>query len=81
MLHFFGVLSPGGSIKSVDGLLSVIIVARKESFKILHFPYMNNLPLAHIDGIEFRFVETLQMLHYQHMIRISNTYSVIKKES
>lgn len=56
---FLGVLSLDGSIKPVDGMLPAIIAARKENFKILYLPHMN-LPLTHIDGIEFRFVETLQ---------------------
>jgi len=56
---FLGVLSLDGSIKPVDGMLPAIITSRKENFKILYLPHMN-LPLTHVDGIEFRFVETLQ---------------------
>lgn len=57
---FLGVLSLDGSIKPVDGMLPAIIAARQEGFKILYLPPMPDMPINQIDGIEFRFVETLQ---------------------
>jgi len=57
---FLGVLSLDGSIKPVDGMLPAIIAARQEGFKILYLPPIDDIPLIQIDGIEFRFVETLQ---------------------
>src|SRR5699024_4203547 len=57
---FLGVLSLDGSIKPVDGMLPAIIAARQEGFKILYLPPIDDIPLTQIDGIEFRFVETLQ---------------------
>ncbi|MFY3790509.1 YifB family Mg chelatase-like AAA ATPase [Ureibacillus sp. MALMAid1270] len=57
---FLGVLSLDGSIKSVEGMLPAIIAARKEGFKILYLPRILDVPFDSIDGIEFRFVETLQ---------------------
>lgn len=57
---FLGVLSLDGTIKSVEGMLPAIIAAKKEGFKILYLPRMENIPFESIDGIELRFVETLQ---------------------
>lgn len=57
---FLGVLSLDGSIKPVDGMLPEIIAARQEGFKILYLPPMPDMPINQIDGIEFRFAETLQ---------------------
>src|SRR5699024_285655 len=57
---FLGVLSLDGSIKPVDGMLPAIISARQEGFEILYLPPIEDIPLTQIDGIEFRFVETLQ---------------------
>ncbi len=57
---FLGVLSLDGSIKPVDGMLPAIIAAKKEGFKVLYLPQMHNFPINHIQGIEFRFVQTLQ---------------------
>ncbi|RKQ13186.1 ATP-binding protein [Oceanobacillus bengalensis] len=57
---FLGVLSLDGTIKSVEGMLPAIIAARKEGFKTLYLPKMHDVPLSTIDGIEFRYVETLQ---------------------
>lgn len=56
---FLGVLSLDGSIKPVDGMLPAIIAARKENVKILYLPRMDDIPLTHIDRLEFRFVDTL----------------------
>lgn len=56
---FLGVLSLDGAIKPVDGMLPAIIAAKKEGFKILYLPRLRDIPISHIDGIEFRFVETL----------------------
>lgn len=57
---FLGVLSLDGSVKSVDGMLPAIIAAKKEGFKRLYLPVDHELPIHHIDGIEFYFAETLQ---------------------
>ncbi|SHG03676.1 magnesium chelatase family protein [Ornithinibacillus halophilus] len=57
---FLGVLSLDGSIKPVEGMLPAIVAAKKEGFKTLYLPSMKDTPLSHIDGIEIRFVETLQ---------------------
>ncbi|SHG04021.1 magnesium chelatase family protein [Ornithinibacillus halophilus] len=57
---FLGVLSLDGSIKPVDGMLPSIIAARKEGLKILYLPHIPGVQLDTIDGIEFRFVESLQ---------------------
>lgn len=57
---FLGVLSLDGSIKPVDGMLPAIMAARKEKVKILYLPPIPDINLTYIDGLEFRFVETLQ---------------------
>ncbi|RKQ34269.1 YifB family Mg chelatase-like AAA ATPase [Oceanobacillus halophilus] len=57
---FLGVLSLDGTIKSVAGMLPAIVAARREGFKILYLPRMEDMPLESMDGIELRFVETLQ---------------------
>ncbi|WP_082918175.1 magnesium chelatase domain-containing protein [Oceanobacillus sp. Castelsardo] len=56
---FLGVISLDGSIKPVEGMLPAIIAAKKEGFKILYLPPLENSPLSHIEGLEIRFVETL----------------------
>ncbi|WP_331279686.1 magnesium chelatase domain-containing protein [Oceanobacillus salinisoli] len=56
----FSVLSLEGTIKSVAGMLPAIIAARKEGFEILYLPRMDDMPLDTIEGIELRFVQTLQ---------------------
>ncbi|WP_068675261.1 YifB family Mg chelatase-like AAA ATPase [Oceanobacillus sp. Castelsardo] len=57
---FLGVLSLDGTIRSVEGMLPAIMAARKEGFEILYLPRIQDVPLETIDGLEFRFVETLQ---------------------
>jgi len=57
---FLGVLSLDGTIKPVEGMLPAIMAAKKEGVKILYLPRLQDIPLETIDGIEFRFVETLQ---------------------
>lgn len=57
---FLGLLSLDGSIKPVDGMLPAIVAAKKEKVKILYLPPMTNFPITQMDGMEFRFVETLQ---------------------
>ncbi|OZU88227.1 hypothetical protein CIL03_11270 [Virgibacillus indicus] len=57
---FLGILSLDGSIKPVDGMLPAIVAAKKENIKVLCLPPMHDFPLQSMEGIEFRFVETLQ---------------------
>src|SRR5699024_3615690 len=57
---FLGLLSLDGSIKAVDGMLPAILAAKREGIKILYLPKIEDFPLQSIEGIEFRFVETLQ---------------------
>ena len=57
---FLGLLSLDGSIKTVDGMLPAIVSAKKEGIKILYLPPMVDTPITQIEGLEFRFVETLQ---------------------
>ncbi|WP_233879565.1 YifB family Mg chelatase-like AAA ATPase [Virgibacillus halodenitrificans] len=57
---YLGVLSLDGSIKSVDGMLPAILAAKKEKIKILYLPKMTDFPLTEVEGMELRFVETLQ---------------------
>ncbi|MFC4025145.1 YifB family Mg chelatase-like AAA ATPase [Oceanobacillus longus] len=57
---FLGVLSLDGSVKPVDGMLPAIVAAKKENIQILYLPPMDDFPLQSIEGIEFRFAETLQ---------------------
>ncbi|RDW21442.1 magnesium chelatase [Oceanobacillus arenosus] len=57
---FLGVLSLDGSIKPVAGMLPAVVAAKKEKIKILYLPPMPDFPLQSIEGIEFRFAETLQ---------------------
>lgn len=57
---FLGVLSLDGSIKPVNGMLPAIIAARKENIKILYLPRLTHMPIMDIEGIELRFVSTLQ---------------------
>ncbi|MBN6205367.1 YifB family Mg chelatase-like AAA ATPase [Ralstonia pickettii] len=59
---FLGLLSLDGKINSVDGMLPAVIAAKKEEIKILYLPEMDDLPLQFIEGIELRFVETLQQV-------------------
>src|SRR5690625_3615625 len=56
---FLGVLSLDGTIKPVDGMLLALIAARGEGFKAVYLPYMPEMSLKRIEGIELRFVETL----------------------
>lgn len=56
---FLGVLSLDGTVKPVDGMLPAIIAAKKEKIKRLYLPPLKGIPLTHIEGIEFHFVETL----------------------
>ena len=57
---FLGVLSLDGSIKPVNGMLPAIIAAKKENVKILYLPATIEIPITNIEGIELRFVNTLQ---------------------
>ncbi|WP_019377563.1 YifB family Mg chelatase-like AAA ATPase [Virgibacillus halodenitrificans] len=57
---YLGVLSLDGCIKSVDGMLPAILAAKKEKIKILYLPKMTDFPLTEVEGMELRFVETLQ---------------------
>ncbi|WP_068675255.1 YifB family Mg chelatase-like AAA ATPase [Oceanobacillus sp. Castelsardo] len=57
---FLGVLSLDGSIKPVEGMLPAIMAARKEGFKILYLPRLEDIPIETVNGLEFRFVQTLQ---------------------
>lgn len=57
---FLGELSLDCSVKPVDGLFPEIITTKKEGFKIVYLPRMKDLPINNIEGIELRFVETLQ---------------------
>src|SRR5699024_5015589 len=57
---FLGLLSLDGTIQAVDGMLPAIMAAKKEGVKILYLPPMSDFPLIQIEGIELRFVETLQ---------------------
>lgn len=41
-------------------MLPAIIATRREGFIILYFPPMPDMPLNQIEGLEFRFMETLQ---------------------
>src|SRR5699024_10220945 len=56
---FLGVLSLDGRILPVDGMLPAIVAAKKENIKILYLPPIDDFPLEQMEGIEFRFVETL----------------------
>ncbi|TLS38606.1 YifB family Mg chelatase-like AAA ATPase [Pseudalkalibacillus caeni] len=57
---FLGILSLDGSVKPVDGMLPAILAAKREGFKILYLPPLQDIPLTHIEGIELRFVQSLQ---------------------
>ncbi|MBM7570063.1 YifB family Mg chelatase-like AAA ATPase [Aquibacillus albus] len=56
---FLGLLSLDGTIKPVEGMLPAILAAKKEGFKILYLPLMENFPLRQIQGLELRFVRSL----------------------
>ncbi len=56
---FLGVLSLGGMIKTVDGMLPAIVAAKKEGIKHLYLPPMKHTPMPKIDDMELCFVETL----------------------
>ncbi|WP_077619826.1 YifB family Mg chelatase-like AAA ATPase [Bacillus sinesaloumensis] len=56
---FLGALSLTGEIKSVKGMLPAILAAKKQNIKILYLPCIEDLPFTNIDGIELRFVRTL----------------------
>lgn len=57
---FLGVLSLDGTIHSVEGMLPAIVAARRQGFKVLYVPYLNDMPIDSIDGIELRFVQTIE---------------------
>lgn len=57
---FLGVLSLDGKVKQVEGMLPAIIAAKKEKIKTLYLPKVDYLPFGSIEGIELRFVESLQ---------------------
>lgn len=57
---FLGVLSLDGSIKPINGMLPVIIAAKKEDIKIVYLPSTIDMPITEVKGIELRFVNTLQ---------------------
>lgn len=57
---FLGVLSLDGSVKPVNGMLPAIIDAKKDEVNILYLPRMMDMPITEIEGIELRFVNTLQ---------------------
>lgn len=56
---FLGALSLTGEIKSVKGMLPAILAAKKQNINILYLPYIDDLPFTKLDGIELRFVHTL----------------------
>lgn len=56
---FLGVLSLDGSIKPVNGMLLAIMAAKKEKIKKLYLPPLKDIPLTHIEGMEFHFARTL----------------------
>jgi len=57
---FLGLLSLDGTIKSVEGIIPAILAAKKEGFNILYLPHVEHFPLKQLEGIEFRFVHSLQ---------------------
>lgn len=57
---FLGGLSLDGSVTSIEGMLPAILAAKKEGFQILYLPYLEDVPLTQIDGIELRFVRTIE---------------------
>lgn len=57
---FLDVLSLDGVIRPVDGMLPANVAARKEGVDILYLPPIHGIPLTHIEGLELRYVETLQ---------------------
>lgn len=57
---FLGVLSLDGTIKQVNGILPAILAAKNEGIKILYLPRIDDFPLQHLEGVELRFVHTLQ---------------------
>lgn len=59
---FLGVLSLDGSIKSVEGMLPAIMAAKQTGIGTLYLPYINELPLQQIDGINLRYVETIEQV-------------------
>lgn len=56
---FLGVLSLDGTINPVEGMLPAIIAARRQGFKVLYIPRLEEIPIDSIDGIELRLVETI----------------------
>ncbi|MFS0864566.1 magnesium chelatase domain-containing protein [Fredinandcohnia sp. 179-A 10B2 NHS] len=57
---FLGVLSLNGEIRAVRGMLPAILAAKKHHIKILYLLYIEDLPFSEIEGIELRFVHSIQ---------------------
>ena len=56
---FLGALSLTGEVKSVKGMLPAILAAKKQDIKILYLPFIEDLPFTNLEGIELRFVHSL----------------------
>ncbi|MCC3356125.1 YifB family Mg chelatase-like AAA ATPase [Bacillus sp. REN16] len=56
---FLGALSLTGEIKSVKGMLPAILAAKRQNIKILYLPFIEDLPFANLEGIDLRFVHSL----------------------
>ncbi|WEG13399.1 YifB family Mg chelatase-like AAA ATPase [Pullulanibacillus sp. KACC 23026] len=56
---FLGVLSLGGEVKPVEGMLPAILSAKRQGFKVLYVPPILDVPIHKIEGIECRFVYSI----------------------
>jgi magnesium chelatase family protein len=56
---FLGVLSLDGQVKPVDGMLPIVLAARREKFKTVFLPFHSSIPIHAIDGIKFKLVHSI----------------------